>query len=88
MSKTIVIGLSALLCLYLAFGLVGYAKAGCDLPTGPLWAIQVFTPKGWNTADVYFYSLQACEEYAKNNPPGNHLVDPNYYCVRMRPQNR
>jgi hypothetical protein len=70
------------------YGMLSMAWAGCDLPTGSLWAIQIFTPKGWNIADVYFYSSQECEEYAKNNPPANHLVEPNYYCLRIHPQNR
>ena len=95
MNKIMVIGLSVLLCLYLAFGLMGCAKPSNELPPGwryiedsTLWAMQVLTPKGWNTVDVYFYSLQECEEYAKNNPPANHLMDPNYYCLRIKPQNR
>ena len=34
MNRTMVIGLSVLLCLYLAFGLIGYAYAcnDCDYP--------------------------------------------------------
>ena len=35
MNKTMVIGLSVLLCLYLAFGLIGYARAGCTWEKQP-----------------------------------------------------
>ena len=41
-------GLSVLLCLYLAFGLMGCAWAGCDdrMPPAP-WTLLELTPRGW-----------------------------------------
>ena len=75
MNKTMAIGLSVLLCLYLAFGLMGCAQA----QTQYKWALFIASTKNYEYIEM-FTSYQQCKDTGEQSAAHSSAKGPLYEC--------